>query len=83
MSNLGHHRNSNRKPSRALAVAGLALAAVAAAGAATAAHAAPGEATATSGGEVDRNLLKPPPGGMLAPVADAASTLFQGRLPGA
>ncbi|QDY78758.1 hypothetical protein [Streptomyces qinzhouensis] len=80
MTNRGIHRH--RKPSRALAVAGLALAAVAAAGAATAAQAAPAEATATTGGEIDRNLLKPPPGGMLAPVADAATTLFKGGLPG-
>ncbi|MFJ8229551.1 hypothetical protein ACIQ9E_06250 [Streptomyces sp. NPDC094448] len=81
MTNRSNHRH--RKPSRALTATGLALAAVAAAGAATAAHAAPAEATATSGGEIDRNLLKPPPGGVLAPVADAASSLAQGRLPGA
>ncbi|MGV9314753.1 hypothetical protein ACWDR0_21590 [Streptomyces sp. NPDC003691] len=81
MTNQGKHRL--RKPSRALTVAGVALAAVAAAGAATAAQAAPAAATATSGGEVDRNLLKPPPGGVLAPVADAASTLLPTGLPGA
>ncbi|MCM2389193.1 hypothetical protein [Streptomyces albipurpureus] len=41
----------------------------------TTAHAAP-SATPQSTGEVDRNLLKPPPGGVLAPVKDVASKLL-------
>ncbi|MFE5858054.1 hypothetical protein ACFQ61_33170 [Streptomyces sp. NPDC056500] len=39
------------------------------------AHAAP-RTTAQSAGEVDRNLIKPPPGGVLAPVTDAAAKLL-------
>lgn len=41
----------------------------------TTAHAAP-QAAPRSSGEVDRNLLKPPPGGVLAPVKDVASKLL-------
>ncbi|MEU5398624.1 hypothetical protein ABZ348_04915 [Streptomyces sp. NPDC005963] len=42
------------------------------------AHAAP-LTTARSSGEIDRNLIKPPPGGVLAPVADAAAKLLPRR----
>ncbi|MER6913679.1 hypothetical protein ABT354_18575 [Streptomyces sp. NPDC000594] len=39
------------------------------------ASAAPSRATATAAGEVDRNLLKPPPGGVLAPATDLLGQL--------
>ncbi|MFI6287030.1 hypothetical protein ACIBCM_20160 [Streptomyces sp. NPDC051018] len=50
-------------------------------GGGTAAHAAPeshhgGRGNATTGGEIDRNLVKPPPGGMLAPLTDAAGRIL-------
>ncbi|MGW6460798.1 hypothetical protein ACWF94_33550 [Streptomyces sp. NPDC055078] len=66
----------------AVAVAACAMA-VSATTAAQAAHAAPTPAqhrsTPTAAGEVDRNLVKPPPGGVLAPVTDVAGKLLPGR----
>ncbi|MFI1013858.1 hypothetical protein [Streptomyces sp. NPDC020965] len=59
----------------AAAVAAVACAmTVSAAGAAQAA--AGQQSTRTGSGEVDRNLLKPPPGGALAPVTDLTKKLL-------
>ncbi|MFH8614091.1 hypothetical protein ACH4E8_03315 [Streptomyces sp. NPDC017979] len=73
-----NQKQQNRR--RAAVVCALALAALGGAGAG--AHAAPGAPTATAGGhsagEVDRNMLKPPPGGVLAPVTDLAGGLLPG-----
>lgn len=74
MENQKQHRKQQNR-GRAAVVCALALAALGGAGAG--AHAAP---TATAGGhsagEVDRNMLKPPPGGVLAPVTDLAGGLL-------
>ncbi|MEU9604776.1 hypothetical protein [Streptomyces sp. NPDC048057] len=71
-----NQKQQNRR--RAAVVCALALAALGGAGAS--AHAAPAGPTATAGGhsagEVDRNMLKPPPGGVLAPVTDLAGGLL-------